>query len=96
MGNLPEVLREGQETATARWCKEYGPGPFVYWLGAVPIVTSDNPQFAKWGEGVGRAEGTVAMLGSQNNLPACSCDAWFSAAKRQCITISPLLLRSDF
>lgn len=47
VGNLPEVLREGQETATERWCKEYGPGPFVYWLGALPIVTSDNPQFAK-------------------------------------------------
>ena len=54
MGNLPEVLQEGQETATARWCKEFGPRPYVYWLGGVAIVTSDDPQFARWGGGVPR------------------------------------------
>lgn len=48
VGNLSEVMHEGQETATARWCRWYGPGPWVYWLGGVPIVTTDDPQTARW------------------------------------------------
>ena len=38
VGHLPEILAEGQEQAALRWARRYGPGPFCFWLGGIPVV----------------------------------------------------------
>lgn len=38
VGHLPEILNLGVERAAERWAQEYGPGPFCFWLGGVPII----------------------------------------------------------
>lgn len=46
MGNLVEMIAEGQETATSRWAQEYGP-IFCFMLGAVPVVMIDDADLAR-------------------------------------------------
>ncbi|KAL4448043.1 hypothetical protein ABPG75_005262 [Micractinium tetrahymenae] len=47
VGNLPEMIAEGQENVAARWAKQYGPGPWRYFAGGVPHVMTDNPELAR-------------------------------------------------
>jgi hypothetical protein len=47
VGNLVSLLTQGSEQMMARWGQTYGPGPFVFWLGAVPVVMTDDPEVAR-------------------------------------------------
>lgn len=41
---------QGQEGAAARWAREYGP-VWCFWMGAWPVVMTDDPELARcvWG-----------------------------------------------
>ena len=38
VGNILEILRAGQETACARWGRQYGP-VWCFWMGGIPVVS---------------------------------------------------------
>ena len=44
-GNLPEMLQDGMHAAQERWAREYG--PYVYFLGAYPMVMTMSPEHAR-------------------------------------------------
>ncbi|KAI7837331.1 hypothetical protein COHA_008846 [Chlorella ohadii] len=46
VGNLAEMLSKGQVEAAARWGQLYGP-IWCFWLGAVPVVMTDDPHIAR-------------------------------------------------
>lgn len=46
VGNLVEMLRDGQETACARWSRQH-PGIWCFWLGGIPVVMTDEPELAR-------------------------------------------------